>query len=169
MVHDVFGDGKALRPLIDPIHPEESPLIQFCLPQNQSPNPHPSVKGFAPLFTGTADANYAAFVDWMGTMLKPIAPDYGIQFQVPSLAAPVTPAEGSQNSSPDAAAPQAALAPAENAPASESSESSSMPSAPPTPPATMMQDQSVPAASEPASAPSDIAPSTEPSAPAPMQ
>jgi hypothetical protein len=169
MVHDVFGDGKALRPLIDPIHPEESPLIQFCLPQNQSPNPHPSVKGYAPLFTGTTDANYAAFVDWMGTMLKPIAPDYGIQFQVPSLAAPVTPAEGSQNSSPATAAPEVAPAPAENAPASESSESSSMPSAPPTPPATMMQDQSVPTASEPASAPSDIAPSTEPSAPAPMQ
>jgi hypothetical protein len=64
--------------MLDRVNPEDSLLLLYGLPQQDSPLPHPKVKNFRPIFKGRNDPKYKAIVDWATHTLAPIAPDYGI-------------------------------------------------------------------------------------------
>ena len=86
---DAFGGGPVLRPMIDRLHPESSLILQFGLPRSMATTPHPDVHDFKPLFVGLTDPRYIEISHWMGS-LTPIAPDYGIQFDLPTGKKPAT-------------------------------------------------------------------------------
>jgi hypothetical protein len=86
---DTFGKGPAFRPLIDRLRPDASLLLQFGLPKLIAATPHPDVKDYSPLFHGLDDPLYLQISRWIGD-LDPIAPDYGIKFDIPTGKVPAT-------------------------------------------------------------------------------
>lgn len=76
-----LADGT---PLIDFDEPERSVFLQYALPRDQTPRPHPVVpnargKGdlWRPALRSTADERYKEAVDWILSMYRP-RPDYGL-------------------------------------------------------------------------------------------
>jgi hypothetical protein len=101
-VSDLMGEGKAVRPMIDRIHPESSLLLQLGLPRNLSDFPHPDVRDWKPIFRNKSDPFYIETVDWIGNELKPFQPaEYGITFRIPHGPPSQTPAPPG-NPSPEA-------------------------------------------------------------------
>jgi len=86
---DTFGGGAVFRPMIDRLRPESSLLLQFGLPRSVASTPHPEVSGYNPMFSGVSDPKYLMILQWI-TSLTPIAPDYGIKFQIPTGKAAAT-------------------------------------------------------------------------------
>ncbi|HZZ43797.1 MAG TPA: hypothetical protein VFE58_12740 [Tepidisphaeraceae bacterium] len=79
-----FG-GDVQRRMLDRLHPEDSLLLQYALPLNAARMPHPDVQGFrAALPRGRSDTKYQALVQWIGTTLAPIEPNYGIEYEPPA-------------------------------------------------------------------------------------
>jgi hypothetical protein len=80
---DAFGSGALVRPLINRLHPDMSLLLQYALPRAQAALPHPNLPNWRPLFTGDSDRGYIDVRNWI-TSLKPIIPEYGISFPIPT-------------------------------------------------------------------------------------
>ena len=81
----VFGRGD-LR-VIDRQQPDQSLVLQYGLPGSMAEQPHPDVPNFKPVFRGKNDPRYAAIAAWIGKALRPVDPDYGIDFPVPGSSA----------------------------------------------------------------------------------
>jgi hypothetical protein len=81
-------------PLIDWDRPRDSLILQFGLPRMEARFPHPDVKGWSPVFTGTRRKFIEDFERWVRSMYQP-RPDYGIELELPDLTSPdiATPAD----------------------------------------------------------------------------
>jgi hypothetical protein len=86
--YPVTGDSKESQPhvtidgrdysMVDRQKPENSLLLLYALPLKDSPQPHPDVQGFKPIFRGKNDGKYQSIYNWMHDTLAPVAPEYGI-------------------------------------------------------------------------------------------
>jgi len=94
-----FG-GPAQRKMLDRLQPAQSLLAQFALPAGDSQYNHPAVAGFRPLFLNKNDARYRTLINWLGTVLVNVQPDYGIQYELPNAA--TQPAATQSNAAPGA-------------------------------------------------------------------
>jgi len=63
---------------IDRVRPTSSLLVQYGLPRDVATVKHPEVQGYTGVFRGMDDPRVQQIVMWMGRVLKPIEPDYGI-------------------------------------------------------------------------------------------
>jgi hypothetical protein len=80
----VFGSGPVEREMIDRTHAEDSLLLQYGLPRNLAKFPHPEARNFRPAFLhGREDTKYRAIANWIGSVLAPVEPKYGIDYQPP--------------------------------------------------------------------------------------
>jgi len=79
---ETFGHGPVYRPMLNRLDAGASLVLQFGLPRLEAAIPHPDVHGFKPTFTGVNDPGYIAVLHWIES-LSPIAPDYGIKFDIP--------------------------------------------------------------------------------------
>lgn len=86
--NSVFGAGE--HRMIDRSNPQDSLLLQYGLPADIAQVDHPPVRGLKPIFRNLQDPRYQQVVRWMNESLKPVDPDYGIDYQPPS--APPAPA-----------------------------------------------------------------------------
>lgn len=86
-----FGSGPVTRRMIDRNQPQMALLVQYGLPTDVADSPHPTAVGWRPLFRGTNDPRYQQTIDWMSS-LRPVEPQYGIDFQIPGKAATTRPA-----------------------------------------------------------------------------
>jgi hypothetical protein len=86
---DTFGNAPVYRPMIDRLHPDSSLLLQFGLPRSVAAIPHPDVHWFKPMFRGLNDPAFLEVSRWISSM-APMAPDYGIKFDIPTGKAPAT-------------------------------------------------------------------------------
>ena len=66
------------QPLLDWDNPEQSLLVQYGLPRNETSTPHPPVPGWRPLFTGRQKALKDGAVLWMDSMMQSPRPEYPI-------------------------------------------------------------------------------------------
>ena len=87
---DAFGRGEAERMMIDRLHAQSSLLVQFALPRLMASTPHPDVPNWKPMYWRTDDPACVEILNWIGTTLRPIRPDYGIKFDVPWISPPTT-------------------------------------------------------------------------------
>lgn len=69
---------------IDRVRPTSSLLVQYGLPRDVATVKHPETPGYTGCFRGMDDPRVRQIVLWMGQMLKPIEPNYGIDFPVQS-------------------------------------------------------------------------------------
>lgn len=72
------------HPLVDFEDPESSLIIQHALPRDEARYPHPEVKGWKPVFTGTARALKGQAMQWIRAMYRP-RPEYPIDYEPPRL------------------------------------------------------------------------------------
>jgi len=72
------------HPLVDFEDPDASLIVQHALPQDEARFPHPDVKGWKPVFTGTARALRGETVQWIRGMYKP-RPLYPVDYEPPRL------------------------------------------------------------------------------------
>lgn len=89
---DVFGKGIADRMMVDRLHAQTSLLVQYALPRMIASTAHPDVPNFKPMFWRTDDPFCIELVNWIGATLRPIRPDYGFKFDVPTMSATTQPA-----------------------------------------------------------------------------
>lgn len=87
----VFG-GPALRSMIDRAQPDQSLLLNYALPPNVATYPHPKAAGYNGIFKDAADPKYRAVAEWMGKTLRPIRPEYGVDYTPPGTAPSTQPA-----------------------------------------------------------------------------
>jgi hypothetical protein len=87
---DAFGKGEAERAMIDRLHAQSSLLVQYALPRVMASTPHPDVPNWKPMYWRTDDPACAEILNWIGTTLRPIRPDYEIKFDVPWMPPPTT-------------------------------------------------------------------------------
>jgi hypothetical protein len=80
-----FG-GPAQRKMLDRLQPAQSLLAQFGLPTGDARYDHPAVPGFRPLFLNKNDQRYRTLLNWLGTTLVNVQPDYGIDYALPGAA-----------------------------------------------------------------------------------
>ena len=78
----VFGNG--LVKMIDRQHPQHSLLLEYALPGSMAEFQHPEVTNFRPPLRGTSDARYRQMLDWIGSTLVAVEPDYGFDFKTPA-------------------------------------------------------------------------------------
>ncbi|MBM4113990.1 MAG: hypothetical protein FJ253_11585 [Phycisphaerae bacterium] len=76
--------SKLDHPLVDFEDPESSLVIQHAMPRDEARYPHPDVKGWKPIFTGTARALKADTMKWIRGMYKP-RPEYPVDYEPPML------------------------------------------------------------------------------------
>lgn len=76
--------SKLDHPLVDFEDPESSLIIQYAMPRDEARHPHPEVKGWKPLFTGTARALKAETMKWIRGMYRP-RPEYPVDYEPPML------------------------------------------------------------------------------------
>jgi hypothetical protein len=88
---DVFGRGVALRMMIDRLHAQSSLLVQYALPRMIASTPHPDVPNWKPMFWRSDDPGCLELVNWIGTTLRPITPDYGFKFELANSTATTQP------------------------------------------------------------------------------
>jgi hypothetical protein len=82
----IFG-GAAEHKMIERGSGEQSLLAQFSLPPARATLRHPAVKGnYNGIFRDTNDRNYKRLVEWMNQALKPIEPQYKINYKLPGAA-----------------------------------------------------------------------------------
>jgi hypothetical protein len=87
---DAFGKGEAERMMIDRLHAQSSLLVQYALPRVMASTPHPDVPNWKPMYWRTDDPACVEILNWIGTTLRPIRPDYEIKFTVPWTSPPTT-------------------------------------------------------------------------------
>jgi hypothetical protein len=76
------------------------------LPGSQAEYAHPDVTNYKPVYRGKTDPRYLQIKTWMGQVLQPVEPDYGIDFPVPGMSdRPATTKATSQPASAPAPAP----------------------------------------------------------------
>jgi hypothetical protein len=86
----IVPGGPAIA-MIDRIHPEQSLLAEYGLPQAIAAPPHPAVDKFHPAFPSRGDPRYESMIHWMGFLLRPEGGRYAdIQYQPPWAAQPAT-------------------------------------------------------------------------------
>ena len=66
------------QPLLDWDNPEQSLLVQYGLPRNETSTPHTPVPGWRPLITGRQKALKDGAVLWMNSMMQSPRPEYPI-------------------------------------------------------------------------------------------
>jgi len=88
---DMFGTGPVARSMIDRVHVGSSLLLQFGLPSSLAAIPHPAVAGFKPIFRDETDGNFVEMSGWISS-LKAMAPNYGIQYTIPTTKPATRPA-----------------------------------------------------------------------------
>lgn len=76
--------SKLDHPLVDFEDPESSLVIQYALPRDEARRPHPDVKGWKPIFVGTARALKGETMQWIRGMYKP-RPEYPVDYEPPRL------------------------------------------------------------------------------------
>ncbi|MCC6422908.1 MAG: tetratricopeptide repeat protein [Phycisphaerales bacterium] len=86
-----FGSGPTQRKLIDRTQPEMSLLAQYGLQPDKSDLDHPQVAGYRPIFRSRDDARYKQLITWMRDSLRPVEPNYGIDYTPPGMAATTQP------------------------------------------------------------------------------
>ncbi len=84
----VFGHGDAR--MIDRQRPAQSLLLQYALPGAISEIDHPDVQNYHPPLRGLTDPRYRQLLDWVGSSLQPVDPDYGFDYPVPGATQPAT-------------------------------------------------------------------------------
>ena len=77
-------------PLLDFQNPSDSLLLQMCLPRRETSTPHPTVRGWRPVFRSDDDRNFRRAVDWIDALWTP-RPDYEIDYDPPSAMEPADP------------------------------------------------------------------------------
>lgn len=80
-----FGSGPTQRKLIDRTQPEMSLLAQYGLQPDKSDIDHPQVPGYRPIFRSRDDARYKQLITWMRDSLRPVEPQYGIEYTPPGM------------------------------------------------------------------------------------
>lgn len=85
---NAFGAGPAQRKLIDRTQPEMSLLAQYGLPAAKSDIDHPQAAGYRPIFRSRDDARYKQLIAWMRDSLRPVEPNYGIEYTPPGATPP---------------------------------------------------------------------------------
>ncbi len=86
---NVDGGGRFASPvrhMIDRGHGIQSLLAQYALPAKLAEQSHPKVEGYDGIFKSLQDPRLKQLRDWEDINLKRIAPDYGIQYQLPGEA-----------------------------------------------------------------------------------
>jgi hypothetical protein len=106
----VFGGGE-LR-MIDRNRGESSLLVQYGLPRDTVQHGHPNVRNLRPMMRNRDDAQYRRIVSWMNMSLRPVTPEYGIDFDIGRMRqeappAPEQPGEADQGAPPEEPARQA--------------------------------------------------------------
>lgn len=76
--------SKLDQPLVDFEDPESSLIVQYGMPRDEARYPHPDVKGWKPIFTGSARALRADVLQWIRSMYKP-RPEYPVDYEPPML------------------------------------------------------------------------------------
>ncbi|MBX3355935.1 MAG: hypothetical protein KF724_09580 [Phycisphaeraceae bacterium] len=76
--------SKLDHPLVDFEDPESSLIIQYGMPRAEARYPHPDVKGWRPVFTGTAKALKGDTMQWIRGMYSP-RPEYPVDYEPPRL------------------------------------------------------------------------------------
>lgn len=86
--------------LINYDKPEDSLILQYALPRNESRKPHPHVPGWTAAINASSKRLHQDAIDWIKSMMSP-RPEYPVQFEpVPPSAAQI-PAEDGGASRPD--------------------------------------------------------------------
>lgn len=80
----ILTRSKLDHPLVDFDDPDSSLIIQYALPRDEARTPHPEVKGWKPIFTGSAKALRGETLQWIRSMYKP-RPDYPVDYEPPHL------------------------------------------------------------------------------------
>jgi hypothetical protein len=88
---DAFGKGMAQRMMVDRLHAQTSLLVQYSLPRMIASTPHPDAPNWKPMYWRTDDPSCVEMVSWIGATLRPIRPDYGFKFQLPTMSATTQP------------------------------------------------------------------------------
>jgi hypothetical protein len=88
---DAFGKGIAQRMMIDRLHSQTSLLVQYALPRMIASTAHPDVPNWKPMFWRMDDPFCVELVNWIGASLRPIRPEYGFKFDVPTMSATTQP------------------------------------------------------------------------------
>ncbi|MCC6239408.1 MAG: hypothetical protein IT448_03815 [Phycisphaerales bacterium] len=78
----IFGDQTHRVAMLDRQRPQDSLLLQYMLPSDQTANPHPPARGFRPLVRDRSDRRYVDVLRWISS-LNPISPDYQISYTPP--------------------------------------------------------------------------------------
>jgi hypothetical protein len=86
----IFGKGDSGGGLITRGQGDRSGLVQLGLPQSIAEVDHPEVRGYQPIFRNREDPRYRQVVQWMNNSLKPIEPNYGITYTLPTGNPPAT-------------------------------------------------------------------------------
>jgi hypothetical protein len=73
--------------LINRDDPERSLLLQYGLPADKTPTPHPNAPGWKPYFADPSDRYFLQIAQWVGGLYRP-KPDYGIVEQAAESEAP---------------------------------------------------------------------------------
>lgn len=81
---------SAGKPLIDWSEPEKSPLLLLALPPDDSPIPHPKVKGWTPAFRTRDDRRFQEAIEWMKMMYRP-RPEYPVSYTPPASGSKAAP------------------------------------------------------------------------------
>lgn len=77
---------KLDQPLVNFEDPESSLIVQYAMPRDEARYPHPDVKGWKPVFTGSARQLKAETLRWIRGMYKP-RPEYPVDYEPPMLEA----------------------------------------------------------------------------------
>jgi hypothetical protein len=78
----VFGKGE--QRMIDRANPDQSLLLQYAIPADQSDADHPPVRGWRAIFRNMQDPRYQQTLNWIARGLKPVQPDYEIEYVPPT-------------------------------------------------------------------------------------
>lgn len=79
----VFGNAGTRYHMIDRQNPNQSLLLQYCLPIPVADIPHPKVAGFRPMIQSRNDTLYHRLEVWIGQTLRPVEPAYEVAY-IPS-------------------------------------------------------------------------------------
>ena len=88
----VFAAETTQLRMIDRTRPQQSLLIQYMLPRNLATHPHPETRGYDGVARGVGDPRIRAIGEWIEA-LGPFAPEYGVDYQIPSRTQTTQPTE----------------------------------------------------------------------------
>jgi hypothetical protein len=77
-----IGDRKI--PMINRSTPDASLVLQYGLPAEMADMPHPAMANYRGVFRSKNDPAYKAVTHWIGGSLSIMAPDYGLDYKLPT-------------------------------------------------------------------------------------